>query len=78
MFQINLSLDLIIGADFECKRQASRFHVKGTFKAFLASNIQSLNELVRLNVHRDPIVNLRVSIYIIRSFSWFLSSELRN
>lgn len=49
------------GADFECKRHAAKARLKGSFRALLATSFQSLNELVRLNTHEYPIVNMRVS-----------------
>lgn len=57
-------LQLYLGADFECKRNAARANIKGSFRAFLASGFQNLNEIVRYNANKYPIVNLRVSLVI--------------
>lgn len=53
------------GADYECYRQSRRANFRGTFRAFLASRVQNLDSIVR---HKDsdlPIVNIKVSIYIL-------------
>lgn len=54
--------DSSTGADFECRRNAARANIKGSFRAFLASGFQNLNDIVRINVHKHAVVNLRVSI----------------
>lgn len=52
----------IRGADFECKRQATKANIKGSFRSFLASGGQNLADLVRPSAaHKSSIVNLRVS-----------------
>lgn len=57
-----------LGADFECRRHANRANLKGSFKAFLSSSLENLNELVRRETDkRLPVVNLHVS------FSYFIN-----
>lgn len=57
-----LNRTLSLGANFECKRNAAKANIKGAFRAFLATNYQNLNEIVRYNAaQKHPVVNLRVS-----------------
>ena len=51
----------IRGVDYECYRQSRRYNIKGTFRAFLASRLQNLDSIVRMQDAKLPIVNLKVS-----------------
>ena len=49
----------IRGADFACHREARRAGLSTSFRAFLASRIQNLDGIIRLEDRNLPVVNTR-------------------
>lgn len=47
------------GADYECYRQSRQAHLRGTFRALLASRVQNLDSIVRAKDADLPLVNLK-------------------
>ncbi|KAG0429304.1 hypothetical protein HPB47_023778, partial [Ixodes persulcatus] len=47
------------GADYECYRQSRHAHLRGTFRALLASRVQNLDSIVRAKDADLPLVNLK-------------------
>ncbi|KAH9359920.1 hypothetical protein HPB48_007973 [Haemaphysalis longicornis] len=52
------------GADYECYRQSRQAHLRGTFRALLASRVQNLDSIVRAKDADLPLVNLKVTASI--------------
>ena len=58
----NGDLHGIRGADYECQRQSAKAHIKGSFKALLASRVQSINNILKHQSNKQlALVNLKVS-----------------
>lgn len=59
---LNGGMHGVRGADFQCHHQSRRANLGGTFRAFLASQIQNVDSIVRRKDSKLPIVNIKVAI----------------